>query len=369
LSENHQEFVSLALKKDVDEVIARINKNTTISKEMKEFYLKNISRFAPVYFGAKKVWVDDPSFNCVNYWKNEVLFQKLKRYLDAGAMIAVTGDLQDPLFPVRISIIDESNVRSGAFSPFLQYTLDPSVLRPDVIIYTHQCSSSFNPATARHDLTWTYGWCPFNPNPFFSDRKETFSDSVFVHSIITAARDGNVESIRDILAHEKTPLSDAIRGWAIAEACVRRHIDVVKELLKNGPISPEDRGHLLIDTLSEGDEELAQLLIDGSITQEDRGRALIATFSRISGHKCTLQILDSGPISPEDKFAALVSMCEQGLAYPDLLKAAVHYRLLAECKEFLSKDQIKLIFDAGISSRAYNTDVQFMQKLYECFIL
>jgi hypothetical protein len=170
ISRNRRDFVSLAIKKNVGEIVQRLKECRMLSEKMKGYYLQYINVFADVYYSVKKDWVSISSFDCVNYWRHSRVFKKLKRYVDARAVISIQGSLTDELPPVPISIIDQSNClkpKDGSHrddeidldkdSEF-EYHPNGAVPLPGAIIRTTLRKEFILP----HKM-WDYKWRPFCP--------------------------------------------------------------------------------------------------------------------------------------------------------------------------------------------------------------
>jgi hypothetical protein len=166
LSKNREEFVSLAnVPQNKEYQINQLSKKITeseIPREMKDYYLKNLETCASIYYGARqdceRDWTQDPRCECVNYWKHDDLFNKLKQFADSGSLVTTTGSINDlSLLQNNATppfwLVDTSNVQyycavdlqgSSRFQPHVIWT----VLYPTKTTY-HQyhhnakCSLSF----------------------------------------------------------------------------------------------------------------------------------------------------------------------------------------------------------------------------------
>jgi len=162
LSSSMEEFVQLALPPTSDLLPRRIAEIrdkisvSSISLLARDYYLEHLELFSSIYYDTNKNWVDWPEMDCVNYWRNRTLFDKLKRYVDAGAAASTVGDLRDPLPAHYISLIDESNCRYWMKAPYPPIPYQPafSVPLPRAIIRTIAPFFSGGP-------NWVYKWSPF----------------------------------------------------------------------------------------------------------------------------------------------------------------------------------------------------------------
>jgi hypothetical protein len=107
------------------EIDAKIVKDDLIPPFMKDYYRKNLQNYVGFYYKSEmNCWTDDPqlykgsahlwgpSFNQVNYFKHDSVFQKIREYAIAGKIVSIVGNINDLslLNGYPIGIVDISTI-------------------------------------------------------------------------------------------------------------------------------------------------------------------------------------------------------------------------------------------------------------------
>ena len=83
-----------------------------MSESMKQYYLKNLEIFSKIYFCVESHQITGGNPSSVNYWNDDVLFDKIKIYAEQGKIISTIGDIGDLEFlKEEVSIVDTSNIQ------------------------------------------------------------------------------------------------------------------------------------------------------------------------------------------------------------------------------------------------------------------
>ncbi len=124
-------------------------------------------------------------------------------------------------------------------------------------------------------------------------------------ALYNAAENGHIDIVRILM--ENGPISERCRCIALKQAALRGFIDIVRIFLENSPISEEGRGQALCYAAEGGRIDIARILIEnGPISEENRGQALY--YAAIGGHIDIARILiENGTISERDRRAAVIA--------------------------------------------------------------
>ncbi len=119
ISKTCDEYARWTLKiSDPDELSQAINAicgeivNSSMPENMKDYYIKNAQKFGGIYFEVDKSWMTNEYFRKVFYAQDDLQYQKIKRYADAGNIISTIGQINDLLFLKNrnIAVVDTSNI-------------------------------------------------------------------------------------------------------------------------------------------------------------------------------------------------------------------------------------------------------------------
>jgi len=85
---------------------------SSMPRFMKDYYRMNIDSFSMIFYRTRKLWKNDASFDAVNYYKNDELFNKFQRYAEQGRIISTWRDInQLQVFDdLVVKAIDVSNI-------------------------------------------------------------------------------------------------------------------------------------------------------------------------------------------------------------------------------------------------------------------
>lgn len=118
--------VQSTITKRIRVIKEKIHHEKDLSKDMRNYYLKNLKSFALVYFSVSHIWKNkmdggrftkEDVFATCRYYQNDIQFNKLKSYAKTGKIISVVGDINHLNFfnDHNISIVDTSNIIDYTF--------------------------------------------------------------------------------------------------------------------------------------------------------------------------------------------------------------------------------------------------------------
>ncbi len=121
VSSSREDFCKLAAGPFNEEKRAEILRRLTevnMPHEMRGYYVKNFDHFANIYYPVEhRILSSHDGFGAVeakkvDYWSDDICFNKLKSYADAGKIVSTIGDIGDLQFinGHSISIVDTSNI-------------------------------------------------------------------------------------------------------------------------------------------------------------------------------------------------------------------------------------------------------------------
>jgi len=132
LSTSREEFVKLAAKpsdgdyKKANLTLVERIRSSDIPSMLKKYYIKNIEVMTNVFYHmddrfendykeySPSAWRDSSkeSFEGVQYYKDDILFEKLRKFAKSGMIIATVGDINNLCFLKgrKIAIVDISNI-------------------------------------------------------------------------------------------------------------------------------------------------------------------------------------------------------------------------------------------------------------------
>lgn len=134
LASSREEYNRLSEMKTTDGFREKIE-DSNIPHAMKIYYLNNLDTLALAYQEVDQDWRACTAFHRVDYSKNDVFFQRIKKLADSGNIVSAIGDITDVdfLHDREISMIDISNIYD--YSPNMTFKKEPG-FHP-VIVYTN----------------------------------------------------------------------------------------------------------------------------------------------------------------------------------------------------------------------------------------
>lgn len=152
LSKTKEEYEALSRTTDTEEEFAkRISVITDkiqsggLEDKVKKYWETHLTEFGAVYLKAKKLWRDSKHFDGCKYYQDDIQFNKLKRYADAGNIISIVGDINDLKFlkGETVSVVDVSNIPHYCFLNFqAEGKFRPRVIWTD-LVKRHFCYHSY----------------------------------------------------------------------------------------------------------------------------------------------------------------------------------------------------------------------------------
>jgi hypothetical protein len=120
LSENRTEYVELSSSPDKKaKIYQKLAADRTLSAEVKSYYQQHFDDFAMIYFDniewkqIAKLYDINP-FREVNYYDDDVLFERLKRFATSGNIVATIGNIGslESFYDLPVAAIDISNIQN-----------------------------------------------------------------------------------------------------------------------------------------------------------------------------------------------------------------------------------------------------------------
>lgn len=191
---------------------------------------------------------------------------------------------------------------------------------------------------------------------YILSKEEGASEGAIERAVIRAAGALHLDILRCLISTNKIPPKSHAQQGALCILCTNvkdNYLDIIRDLLKIGPIDELTRGQCVIATAKKGDLDVLKLLLEnGPISNNSREKAVCHAAEQ--GYlEVVRTLLENGPISDEKRQDAVQAATENG-------HLPVLQRLLQD-HPLTSAQRPNLVLVA--SSRAHRDILEFLLHL------